>query len=757
MVETARTQEQERTMMLAFASGGRTDTHLIAKPYTFDDLWQRIQKPRVGPKDGSYYIRGGDLTVPERADEHLRTAELVILDGDRRIDPETGESIPGAPPLHEVTRVLAALGINHLAHTSHSYRAIGEDGATFWKYRILVPCRLQNENDLNDAIDFLFAALYREGVYLDDVRENRVWSQPWYLPRVEKPEHLEHYIAHRYDGGSFLDIAPIRRYADERRQREQAERKAQTAPPVSMPQPGTDSPALAFNREHGLSWIRDTLASLGYRFAYFDKRHDAYRYISPTSETKTAGVVVMRGSRGDWIVYSHHGAHDPLSGKVTDAFSLYAHAEHGGSLSQAARSLIRSVQPEREFPTLGNVIAQTSAAPLAEQPKPAAAPALTATPFTLGDPKTIPPRQWLYGKHLIRKFASATISPGGVGKSSLTIVEALAMVTGRDLLNAEPHGQLRVWMWNGEDPRDELARRVTAACKHYNISHADLGDRLYVDSGREQPIVIAKRVSNDIEVAVPVVDAVKENIKRLGIDVMVVDPFVSSHQVAENVNEEIDRVVKTWSRIADECGCAIELVHHARKTGGNEVRVEDARGASSMIAAVRSARALNAMTEDEAKQFSITERWRYFRADNGKANLAPRSDDATWYRLETVDLQNGNDEWQSDLVGVATKYEPPKPFANLTPEAAAVILNAIERGMADGQRYAHGRGITTKSERSAVNLVVEKADVEEGEAKRILDAWIATGILYTDDYDDPKSRKSRSGLFVDRDKTGDGK
>ena len=92
------------------------------------------------------------------------------------------------------------------------------------------------------------------------------------------------------------------------------------------------------------------------------------------------------------------------------------------------------------------------------------------TPFMLPDHTTIRPRDWLYDRHYIRGYISATVAPGGAGKSSLVIVEALAMATGRDLLGVKPRRRLKVWLWNGEDPLDELQRRIAAACKHYGIS-----------------------------------------------------------------------------------------------------------------------------------------------------------------------------------------------------------------------------------------------------------------------------------------------
>jgi hypothetical protein len=48
----------------------------------------------------------------------------------------------------------------------------------------------------------------------------------------------------------------------------------------------------------------------------------------------------------------------------------------------------------------------------------------TATPFAR---RTLKRREWLHANHYIRGFVSATIAPGGVGKSTNAIVEALAL------------------------------------------------------------------------------------------------------------------------------------------------------------------------------------------------------------------------------------------------------------------------------------------------------------------------------------------
>ena len=88
------------------------------------------------------------------------------------------------------------------------------------------------------------------------------------------------------------------------------------------------------------------------------------------------------------------------------------------------------------------------------------------------EPKELPRREWVYGRHLVRGFVSCTIAPGGIGKTALLCAEALAMVTGRPLLGDAPQGRLRVWLVNLEDPIDELRRRIAATAPRSSAAAA---------------------------------------------------------------------------------------------------------------------------------------------------------------------------------------------------------------------------------------------------------------------------------------------
>lgn len=173
---------------------------------------------------------------------------------------------------------------------------------------------------------------------------------------------------------------------------------------------------------------------------------------------------------------------------------------------------------------------------------------ITATPFIWCDPAGIPPRDWLYGRHYIRKFLSAMVAPGALGKSSLVLVEIVAMATGLPLLGVTPAAPLRIWYFNGEDPRDEIQRRIAAIALHYSVTPSDLGDRLFVDLGREKKLIIAQESGNGIVVHDQLVRDLIANLRENRIDVLVIDPAVTTHIVNENNNMQVAAVCEVWAK-----------------------------------------------------------------------------------------------------------------------------------------------------------------------------------------------------------------
>jgi hypothetical protein len=351
--------------------------------------------------------------------------------------------------------------------------------------------------------------------------------------------------------------------------------------------------------------------------------------------------------------------------------------------------------------------------------------AIVATPYVWTDPANIPLRDWLYGRLLVRRFLTVTIAPGGVGKSSLIAGEALAMASGRDLLGVQPMRRLRVWLWNLEDPQEETTRKVQAAAKHFHLTADDVVERLFVNSGRDHALVIAKENRGGTIVFRPVIDNLVQQIKEHAIDVVIIDPFVSCHEVFENDNSAIDIIAKEWSRVAELANCAIHLVHHTRKApAGTEVTTDSSRGAKALTDAARVARALNQMTEEEGTKAGVENHRLFFRAFNDKANLAPPVTVSDWFRLASVFLDNG--PAGGDSVGVVTHWDWPDPLSGITGFDFVKVAVVIRSG--DWRKDVRSSFWVGKAVAKALGL-----DVEDKAAKAkivgLIKAWLAAGSL----------------------------
>lgn len=378
---------------------------------------------------------------------------------------------------------------------------------------------------------------------------------------------------------------------------------------------------------------------------------------------------------------------------------------------------------------------------------------ITATAFKWINPKDLPRRQFAYGKHLIRKYVSVTVSPGGLGKTALALAECLAMASGKPLLGVKPEQRLRCWNFNSEDPRDELERRVMAACIHYDLTPADIEGHLFLDSGREQELVVMiDDKKTGVRIQQPIVEAVVEQIERHKIDVMIVDPFVSTHSVNENDNGAIDKVAKLWAQIADYTNCAIDIVHHLRKVSDREATVEDARGAVSLIGAARSVRVLNRMTEEQANQAGVSseDRHGHFSVTYGKSNLTPLSNKLDWRRLHSVALGNGEYGPKGmPLMGKGQDYAPVVtewkwPTKDDIAESVdgdvrrQVLVTLANQNHRKSDQSSEWAGYVLAS---ALGIHVETTKAMTADKKRvkaILEAWIATGILSIVSEPDPK-------------------
>jgi hypothetical protein len=396
--------------------------------------------------------------------------------------------------------------------------------------------------------------------------------------------------------------------------------------------------------------------------------------------------------------------------------------------------------------------------PTFDAPKPVAVPAdqpTWPTPLEDFDPMALPKRRWIYGRTYIRDYVSLTASAGGIGKTSLTMVEAVAIATGKPLLGQPVYERTKVWVISLEDPRSEGLLRLAAIMQHYNVMHEDLAGWLFMDGEDDIRITLAAETRDGVTENDALLEYMTAKIKQLGIGVLILDPLIGAHQVNENSNMAVQVVVAMLRKLARDTGASVHPVHHIRKGNGDEATVDSVRGANALIGAARSARVLNKISEEVAEKLGLEgdAGKGLFRIDDAKQNLSAPSDKATY--MQTIGVQIANGEYIAVVVPVTL----PDAFEGVTAEAAMKVQRAVGKA-------AEAEPLRESSQAKAWvgHLVGEMLGIDtaekagKGRVALIIKQWIKTDVLRLDKVPDGRTGRDVPvvvvGTWINRDEVG---
>lgn len=361
-----------------------------------------------------------------------------------------------------------------------------------------------------------------------------------------------------------------------------------------------------------------------------------------------------------------------------------------------------------------------------------------------------PPRGWLLGNIFCRRFISSPIADGGTGKTALRILQAMALATGRSLTGEHVFQRCRVLIVSLEDDADELKRRILAARLHHNIPSSELSGWLFLAAPGAKAGKL-KAVNNRGQV---VDGQLKANlvaaIRAHRIDLAILDPFVKTHRVPENSNDAVDDVAQMLSDLAVALDIAVDLPHHVSKGAADPGNAQRGRGASSLIDAGRLCYTLTPMSEEEANALGIPhqDRRQYIRQDKAKVNLVRVGGPAKWFKLVGVRLDNATDIYPNgDEVQTVEPWSPPGLFGDISVPVLNTILDDIDAGLPDGNRFSDAPNVT---DRAAWRVIERHCPGKgEGPARQIIKTWVESGLLIHHSYENPATRKPVKGLRVD--------
>ena len=731
---------------------------LIGKPgqtypgISWADIARLVSNPQAKEKqDADFFIPSTYREHDGRAHDAQRERgayRMLALDIDR-----------GNPSLDDVLAAVEAIcgPVSLLAYSSSG--ASPENR----KWRVLIPVMgVLTGAEYELAQTALFDLLHANGIHPDGALAR--CGQPIYLPNVpldkRNPDLSPIFYEQRIIRAKTLriDDSPIRQEIDRRleqyrlaaeqaqiasreRERQRAERRQKF--------PDQVSPVDAFNADHT---IEDLLLKYGYERQGASKHYRSRYQTSPSYATQDFGDHWVSMSGSDAAA----GVGRPKSlGESAycwgDAFDLFVHYEHDGDFDKAVRAYGAEISPAtvsaNEVPENGLDDFEYIAPPEAEANEfldlddidtpdaPKSAPDWP-TMFDAFDEASIPARRWIYGTTYLRKFPSMLAAGGGNGKTSQQCAEGICIATGRPLLGETVHEPCKVWFINLEDPMEEMQRRILATMKHYGVKPDEVRGKIFLDAGRDFSLKFGTQTKDGVIPNKALVEYMIQKIKEKDIGMVYIDPFVGCHNASESDNVAMNTIIAEIRRVADETDCAICIVHHTRKANGENVDVDSVRGASSLIGAVRSARVINRMTEDEAVRLGIdpSEAKSIMRVDDAKANLAPPASAAVYRQMIGVQIANG--EW----VGVCVPYKLPDAFDGVSGKDARAIQRIVGNALEEGDPFRE----SSQSQRwvgvAIGDLIGVDVTDKAGRAKvvSITKTWIKTNVLAVERITDTK-------------------
>jgi RecA-family ATPase len=194
----------------------------------------------------------------------------------------------------------------------------------------------------------------------------------------------------------------------------------------------------------------------------------------------------------------------------------------------------------------------------------------------------------------------ALIAPGATGKSFFALEAAMSIacsVAGGDLVGLAPARTGRVVYMAGEDPPDALIRRVHAIGQHLNTAaRKSIAEHLTLEPvmGKRLNLINDQQLTNTIEFCA-------------GARLIVLDTLSRMHNLDENSNGDMARLVSVLEHIAVSTGAAVLYLHHVNKGSARDGQLDQqqaARGASALIDNTRWCGYVAKMTEQEAEKLS---------------------------------------------------------------------------------------------------------------------------------------------------------
>jgi regulatory protein RepA len=191
---------------------------------------------------------------------------------------------------------------------------------------------------------------------------------------------------------------------------------------------------------------------------------------------------------------------------------------------------------------------------------------LRVTPMTLATLKAVPPEPEIVVEDLLLMDACGFVAPGGMGKTTLAIFEAIHIILGRPLWRRRVIKPGRVVLATAEDSKLIVETRVVHICNELALSDAELqivAEGLYIEdlSMSGARLVGTNPITHAIQ-ATKLVDDIIERYRDLNVSLVHLDPASLLGPGEQSGNDGMSELMRAARRIAADLGAACQIVHH---------------------------------------------------------------------------------------------------------------------------------------------------------------------------------------------------
>lgn len=203
------------------------------------------------------------------------------------------------------------------------------------------------------------------------------------------------------------------------------------------------------------------------------------------------------------------------------------------------------------------------------------------------------------------------IAPGGTGKTTVVLFEAIHIVLGIPLYGLKIYRHGVVVILTAEDSREMLVARLREICAAMPLAHLQIElvmKRVLISDvcgdGRRLTEVI-----NDGVYPSRFVDVLADGLVNLAPSMIVIDPAVSFGVGESRVNDAEQGLIEAARRLIRRLNCCVRYIHHTGKGNARDKTVDQysGRGGSAFADGARMVHVLQPQTNDEWHKLAGTD------------------------------------------------------------------------------------------------------------------------------------------------------